>query len=396
MKVAALTLRRWLFCVAILLLAACQSESAAPTPTIGPPAAGTPSALSSPTATLLPGPVISTPGLPATTPVAGQPTAVLQPTQSIPGLIGPANFPPNVNPLTGETVADPAVLQRRPIAIKISNIARVRPQSGLNSADLLYEHYTEGGITRFTALFYDQDAAKVGSVRSARLIDLEIPVMYDAAFAYSGASGPVRLMLRDSAFFNRVISPDFGHGGFDRISDPNNPGQFFEDTLFTNTAVLRSILDQRGENRPPVFQNGMAFHPTPPAGGVPASALEVTYLATDAFWQYNPATGRYTRWSDGVPHLDAATGQQLDFKNIIVLAAHHEDTDIVEDTNGFFSIQIQIWGEGPVSIFRDGQRFEGRWRRATPGEMLTFYDLQGNILPLAPGNTFFQIVPLGF
>jgi hypothetical protein len=28
--------------------------------------------------------------------------------------------------------------------------------------------------------------------------------------------------------------------------------------------------------------------------------------------------------------------------------------------------------------------------------MLTFYDLQGHSLPLAPGNTFFQLVPLGF
>jgi hypothetical protein len=28
--------------------------------------------------------------------------------------------------------------------------------------------------------------------------------------------------------------------------------------------------------------------------------------------------------------------------------------------------------------------------------MLTFYDLEGNLLPLAPGNSFIQLVPLGF
>ena len=32
----------------------------------------------------------------------------------------------------------------------------------------------------------------VGSIRSGRLIDLEIPRMYDAAFAYSGSSAGVR------------------------------------------------------------------------------------------------------------------------------------------------------------------------------------------------------------
>ena len=43
----------------------------------------------------------------------------------------PGNFPADVNPLTGEQVEDPQVLQRRPIAIKVSNYpALVRPQAG--------------------------------------------------------------------------------------------------------------------------------------------------------------------------------------------------------------------------------------------------------------------------
>ncbi|HCB48965.1 MAG TPA: hypothetical protein DEP47_05455, partial [Chloroflexi bacterium] len=123
--------------------------------------------------------------------VAPQPTA----TQNIPGLIGRDNFPEDVNPLTGEKVPDPSVLQRRPLAVKIANTARVRPQAGLNQADLVFEHYSEGGITRFTAIFYSKDARRVGSIRSGRLIDLEIPLMYDAAFAYSGSSYPIRQMI---------------------------------------------------------------------------------------------------------------------------------------------------------------------------------------------------------
>jgi hypothetical protein len=69
----------------------------------------------------------------------------------------------------------------------------------------------------------------------------------------------------------------------------------------------------------------------------------------------------------GLVHEDAGDSQQLNFKNIVVVGAHHETTDIVENTGGGRSIQIQIWGEGPVSIFRNGQRFEGRWRREDPG-----------------------------
>lgn len=306
-------------------------------------------------------------------------------------MIGPYTFPPNTNPLTGLTVTE-TQLARRPVAVKISNYPPlVRPQWGLNSADLLFEHYAEGGVTRFTAVFYTNDAPRIGSIRSGRLIDLEIPKMYDAAFAYSGASGPVRLLFRDSDFFSRIISPDFGHGGFERI--PEN-GKAFEHTLYTNTSTLRFILDQRGENNPPTFPQNIAFTAAPPSNGTPINTLEIQYRGTNAYWNYQ--NGRYFRWTDGQPHLDAATNSQLNFKNIILLAAHHEDTDIIEDAGGNYSIQIQVWGRGPASLFRDGQRFDGEWRRESPNHMLTFYDTDGNILPLAPGNSFIQLVPLGF
>ncbi|MCA9968564.1 MAG: DUF3048 domain-containing protein, partial [Anaerolineales bacterium] len=271
----------------------------------------------------------------------------------------------------------------------------VRPQAGLNSADLVFEHLAEGNVTRFTAVFYTHDADPVGSVRSGRLIDLEIPRMYDAAFAYSGSAGPVRLMFRDSPFFDRIVSPDFAHGGFYRVPDP---AKAVEHTLFTSTYTLRAILEQRGQNAPPRLHGSMAFRAAPLAPGTPVTQLELDYGGTYVTWVYNGSNGRYTRWTDGEPHLDANTGAQLSFRNIIVLAANHVETDILEDTvaGGHHSIQIQVWGTGPVSIFRDGQRFDGRWRRDDPDAPLTFTDLDGNVLPLAPGNSFFQLVPIGF
>jgi len=387
--------------ILILLLAGCGTETAVPptSPPASPTAAPAPT-LAPPTATstLAPPPTRASPTLapqatPTDTPTAA-PTAA--PTATIPGLIGPGPLPPDVNPLTGETVSNPAVLAHRPIAIKISNAPPlVRPQAGLNSADLVFEHYAEGGYTRFTAVFYSRDADPVGSVRSGRIIDFEIPVMYDAAFAYSGSVGLNRLRFRDSSFFERIISQDFAHGGFYRVPDPAKP---VEHTLFTDTYTLRAILEARGQNGPPVLQSQMTFRAEPLTPGAPVSRLELRYRATNATWVYNAGAGRYQRWTDGEPHLDAHSGAQLSFKNIIVVAANHVETDILEDTvgGGSYSLEIQIWGEGPVSIFRDGQRFDGRWRRSDPSHMLTFTDLEGNPLPLAPGNSFFQLAPLGF
>lgn len=393
--------------IIILTLAGCQSETVSPTPApetntsenVGPTATTGPVIV--PTEDLSPPPTPSPPPpvvvITEDSNDSGQTDAGTESPPPLPeGLIGPDEFPPNVNPLTGETVSDPAVLARRPLAIKISNAPPiVRPQSGLNNADLIFEHYAEGGLTRFTAVFYGKDANPIGSIRSGRFIDIEIPQMYDAAFAYSGSSGPLQLMFRNGSFFNRIISPDFGHGGFFRVEDPSKA---FEHTLFTSSSNLWFILDERDQNTPPVFGSNMAFSQEPLNPGTSASKIEIRYDGTNVTWAYNSGNSRYSRWTDGAPHLDANTGDQLNFKNIIVVGAHHEDTDILEDNvaGGHYSIQIQIWGEGPVSIFRDGQRIEGQWRREQPDHMLTFYDLEGNILPLAPGNSFFQIVPLGF
>lgn len=391
----------FLLCIAATGVACSGEEQSNPTqpPVVAAMTATVPLATDSPatdtpSAAALPAPVIVLGGNESTpTPtVVAEDSAEITPTP-IPGLIGP-DFPADVNPLTGETVADPAVLQRRPLAVKVSNYPPVvRPQSGLSNADIVFEHYAEGGATRFTAIFYGNDADRIGSIRSGRLVDLEIPKMYDAAFAYSGASGPVRLRFRDSPFFDRVISPDFGHDGFYRVEDPNKA---FEHTLFTDTFFLRNILEAREINVPPTFQNNMVFSVEAPTGGAPATTIDVKYGATRAFWQYNSATNRYERWTDGIQQVDANTNQALTFRTVVVLGVNHVDTTIIEDSLGSPSVEIQAWGEGPASIFRDGQRYEGRWQRQDPNDMLTFTDMEGNPLPLGVGNTFVQIVPLGF
>jgi hypothetical protein len=311
------------------------------------------------------------------------------------------DFPPNVNPLTGLRVSDPSVLDRRPLAIKISNApAVVRPQAGLSFADLVFEHYAEGGVTRFTAVFLSQDAPKVGSVRSGRLIDLEIPAFTRAMFAYSGSSGGVRQEIVDSDFFQegRVISPDFGVGEpvFVRVPEP---GKAFEHTLFTRTDALWALTTERGLNTRQDL-HGLAFRETSPKDGQPARYVEIAYLPGNASaeWSFDPDLGLYRRSILGEPHTDALTGQQLTAANVIIVYANHVETDILEDLvgGGHYSIEIQIWGEGSVQIVRDGQAISGRWVRRAREDMLSFFDETGDPLPLKPGNSWFQVVPLDF
>lgn len=375
----------------LMLITACGGQAevpptaVAPLPTLENTAAAPPTTAPAATATLPPPPTIA---------AAATNTPAATPEATGLNLLTAEDFGTDRNPLTGELVADPALLQRRPLAIKISNAppSYVRPQAGLNSADWVFEHTSEGSITRFTLIVYGQDVDQVGPIRSARLIDVELPAMFDAALAFSGASAGVNERLNSSDFTERIV----------RISDPGyyrtGEDKPFEHTLYGRPAVFRQGLDALGLNTPPNFNGLLTFTSESPVGGSPASSVAIDYQWETVEWRYDAADGRYYRWAAGEPHLDGNTGEQVSAANIVVIAPFHvEDATICEQiTNGVcthLSVQIQLWGSGTGFILRDGQQFPVTWHRDGRNDLLTFTDADGNPFPLQIGNTWVQLVP---
>ncbi|MCU0520164.1 MAG: DUF3048 domain-containing protein [Anaerolineae bacterium] len=309
-------------------------------------------------------------------------------------------FPPDVNPLTGLKVENETLLDRIPIAVKVSNSPEVRPQSGLGSADLVFEHFTEAQVTRLTAVFYTNEPEQVGSVRSGRLIDLEIPAMYKALFGYSGSSAGVKERIRRTDLFpDYIAAPDFGVGQpyFYRVPQG---GKAFEHTLFASLPALRELAIERGINQRPDFPMLMAFSEAVPAGGKPMTSLAVDYSAGClAQWAYSESEGTWARSQSGNPDVDALTGKRITAANVLVVYANHVHADFWEQMIGsssswLLSVEIQLWGQGTVLMFRDGQAIPGIWKREARGDMLTFYDGNGAPLPLKPGNSWIQVVPI--
>ena len=333
-------------------------------------------------------------------PAANRVTITATPPQAtpLPDATGPGPLLPALNPLTGLPVDDPAVLDRRPLAAKISNAPDiVRPQAGIAQADLVFEHLTEGPLTRFTAIFWRHTPPRLGSIRSARLIDLEIPAMYGTLLVYSGASEPIRRKIAELPFADRAYEGvTVGAPLYYRdtsIEVPHN--------LFAVPSAVWARAEAEGVNDPPDDLAGLRFSPTPPQGDV-ARTITIDYGADEVEWTYDPATGRYARRVDGVPHTDANTGEQVTAANVVLIYAHHQpDLAIVESEwqgNLSFSIEIQIWTLGPAVIIRDGVQTPGFWHRWVEEDMLTFWadEQQTTPLYLKPGNTWFEIVPLDF
>ncbi len=381
--------------LSMLLLAACDQVGATPIPP--PPTALPVPDIPTAVAVILPPteiPVEATQPPPPT--LAPVPTSTPEGGENrVEGIITAADFGSERNPLTGELAENPANLQRRPIAVKLSNApaSYTRPQSGLNAADLVFEHTTEGNLTRFTAIFYDETPPKVGPVRSARLIDLELPAMYDAALAYSGSSKGVTERLRDADFRPRILYA--WEKGYYRTEE-NKP---VEHTLYANPELLWEALTDLGQNVPPTFTTTNAFSDNPPPGGSPAKSAEINYNWTTVDWHYDPVKERYLRWTDGEIHADGNTNEQVTAANVIVISPFHAfDGNICEQTNtdgscAAWSVEVQLWGSGSATIFRDGQRYDVIWHRDKRTDSLTFTDSDGNAFPLKIGNSWVQVVP---
>jgi len=317
---------------------------------------------------------------------------------------GPDSFPANVNPLTGEGV-DPAKLNRIPVAIKISNFPySVRPQFGLSLADVVFEHSAEAGLTRFTAIFLQNDAAKVGSIRSARFVDTEIAPIFQAALVTSGSSAGTMQHLRENAWFAganvwRLISEESRYVCPPLCREkPDDTNTLFADTTALRTATAASGGQQRAA------LSGWAFNAKAPAGGVALTTLLVNFsVAAHVEWRYDAASGRYARWQEKdssgemVQHADALNNTNISAANVVLLFVNHQNNFIPEDyrDGGNCGLEIQLWTLGPANLFRDGQMYEGRWRRdATTKWQLWLEDNAGQRMALKPGNTWFDLVAL--
>ncbi len=307
--------------------------------------------------------------------------------------VGPDDFPSGVNPLTGLQVPNPDFLERNPVLVKISNAPPlVRPQSGIGAADLVFEHYAEGGLTRFSAIFYGQLPERVGSIRSARLIDYELMPMYQSLLAFSGASIGVEDRLNRSEFAEQLYKGVlFGWPYYWRDEDIPVPHN-----MFTNVAALGELAAANSANYQPDLHS-MAFDPAPMvASAGNAEEIDIRYRATRVSWTYDADSGLYHRFADGRIHADANTGEQITAANIVVIYADHTFTDIIESQwqgSISYSIEIKLWFEGDAVVFRDGLYTPARWLRPTRQDMIGLRTLEDEMFYLQPGNTWFQVMP---
>lgn len=300
--------------------------------------------------------------------------------------VAPAAAPAKIVPpptyysvVTGEKVADQASLKKSVTAIMIENSPDARPQSGLKSAEVVYEAIAEGGITRFLAIYQQSKTGLIGPVRSLRPYYISWLTPYDASVAHVGGSAFALQTIRNGQY--RDIDQFFNPSTYWRASDRYAPHN-----VYTNFEKLDALNAQKGytsSNPTGITRADIAKQPI----DARSISIQISSPLYNSSYAFDEASGMYLRSQAGEPHTDRESGQ-ITAKVVIALSV--QMSRVFEDG---YRENIETTGTGTATIFMDGHATAATWHKDGIGGQLRFTDAAGKDIPLARGITWVTAVP---
>ncbi|MDR1815088.1 MAG: DUF3048 domain-containing protein [Clostridiales Family XIII bacterium] len=289
-------------------------------------------------------------------------------------------------PLTGEAAPNEAATVKRIISVKIENTPEARPQLGLTRADVVYESLTEGGITRFNCLYQSDVPDEVGPVRSARDSDMSIVPEYNAFFFFSGANDLVWARLATTSISE--MSHNSASALYHRVDYRAAPHNLYLDLGKTYDQAAKMGYDTI-EHTPRTLE----FGPLNTEGREAVLSFQVPFSSADYNVDWSYEDGAYKRSIRGEPQVDEAEGApQVAPQNVVILWQEYVPAADIPGKGQTYNIDMT--GKGTCRVYRDGVKIDGTWS-SDGGTPPRFTDASGEAIPLAAGQTWFEIVPTG-
>lgn len=280
-----------------------------------------------------------------------------------------------------------------PLAVMIENAAfgGVRPQAGLQDANVVYEAMAEGGITRFMAVYANKEVTPlIGPVRSARSYYVDFAEEYRAVYVHAGGSPQALSRLVGNQFVvdMNAIAADSRYFKRDYTQS-----RVQEHTLFTTKDLLNFALRDKGLEEKSGDYTGLKFkedgadkknRPTD------QKTIDISFSSSsyDVQYTYNRDENYYLRTNGGEAHVDRNTGEQIHVRNVIV---QYVETSLIDATSG--RLDMKTVGEGKAVVFYDGKAIEATWKKPSRGERTRYYNAEGEEISLIPGNIWVEILP---
>lgn len=300
------------------------------------------------------------------------------------------------NPINGELYTKQEfeeMSKRYPIAVIIENHIDARPQSGYNSADLVFETLAEGGITRTMAIFWGRSVTEIGPVRSARQYFLEWLLPFDPLFMHIGQaySDDPRIDANGNIYLYGIKSLD-RYGTFWRSQDRYAPHN-----AYTSTELMYQKAEDYGYTGTPSEIDAWTFKQDAPADqrGQDSTVNLVFFERLnnggiyDITWKYDRERNVYLRYNNENEYTDAITDTQVYAKNIII-----QRVETISSGDYKAHMIITTIGEGDAIILRDGAVIYGTWKKPDKDTRTRYFDADGNEIIFNRGITWVEAVPI--
>lgn len=319
---------------------------------------------------------------------AAAPTTTVSTTTTTVAPTTTTTLPPPTYPLTGLPAAGPAQMRSPAVVVKIDNVGAARPQTGLDSADVVYDAEVEGGLSRLAAVFQSSYPSSVGPVRSGRLTDAGVSDdLGHPVLAFSGTNNNFMPILQAQPV--DVVTMDNHPELFGRV------GANIPHNVFTSVARL-SAMTTTHTGPPPLFTflpPGQAFSG---AGAAAAASVSFSFPAASVSWAWDAATGKWNRTQDGTPDV-LASGRQISASNVVIYFVSYITSGMATG-EGVPPAPIPegiLTGTGNAWVFSGGKVVKGTWSRPNMTTPATYKDAAGAPIALTPGNTWVELAPVG-
>ena len=297
------------------------------------------------------------------------------------------------HPLTGEPLDAP--FTTRPVAVVINNLKKCLPQHGISEADMMYEVETEGGITRFLAVYTDlSQVANIGPVRSLRTFFTSIAESYDSPTIHCG--GSVKGLKGMHDINNKLsdwehIDQRFNGKYFYRDQERKKQGYATEHTLFTTGELLTEALAAKKFDT--VYDSevsyGLQFADEVALDGETANTVTVTFTGKKTTTMtFDDATGVYKASQYKKDHVDGTNNQVMSYRNVLVLQTTHR-----KEHDGYYSRSYYtLTGEGEGYFACDGKIVPIKWSRKKVSDNFSYTLADGTPITLGVGKSYVAVI----
>lgn len=289
------------------------------------------------------------------------------------------------NSLTGIYDLDKSKTNYRPVAVMIDNdsLAQRNSQFAVSSADIVYETEIEAGITRLMAVFSDISKIKqIGDIRSARYVYVDLAMGHNAIYVHSGKD-PTYCQPHLADLDNFEIT--YGYYG-ERIHYGNVMS--WQELFTTGETLTKAFNDKKWKITDDNIKSWQSFAKNDDEVKLANTANKATIGFNNvyiSYFNYDAATGLYTKTSKFTDNFDRNNQSPYKFKNVFVLKT---DMSMYPDN---YRRKIGLEGGSGYYIV-NGTYEEIKWKKGNSSDPIVFTKADGTPLTVAPGSSWVCIV----